>query len=171
MMKRQNNIRIDRQRRAIDIISRLKAGTIDTLAKYPVEIAYLHGSVARGCPLPSSDVDIALLLTELPMPYERLMLELEIQADLEDACDLSNLDVRTINDAPLMVQGRIVQEGILLYERNKNLRVAFEVLVRKRYFDFQPVARRLQQAFFDRIRKEGFANGQSRYRRIHPEQT
>jgi predicted nucleotidyltransferase len=51
-----------------------------------LEMAYLYGSVARGHPLPSSDVDIALVLTESPPPYRQLMLELEIQAALETAC-------------------------------------------------------------------------------------
>lgn len=169
-MEQQNDVRTERQRRAAEIIARLKTYAAEVLAKYPVDIAYLHGSVARGCPLPSSDVDIALVLVELPPPYERLKLELDIQAALEDACHLSNLDVRTINHAPLMVQGSIVQEGILLYSQDKERRVAFEVLTRKRYFDFQPVARQLQQAFFDRIREEGFTGGQPKYYRSHPEQ-
>ena len=169
-MKPQNDFQIERQSQAAEIIARLKAGAAEVLSKYPVEIAYLHGSVARGCPLPDSDVDIALVLTELPPAYERLQLELEIQAALEDACDLSNLDVRTINYAPVMVQGGIIQEGILLYNRDKAHRIAFEVLTRKRYFDFQPVAKRLQQSFFNRIQKKGFGRGQSKYHRFHSKQ-
>lgn len=167
----QTDTQIERQRRADEIIVRLRADAANVLANYPVEIAYLHGSVARGRVLPSSDVDIALVLTTLPPPYERLMLELDIQAALEDACRLSNIDIRTINHAPVLVQGRIVQDGILLYNRNKDHRVAFEVLTRKRFFDFQPAAKRLQRAFFDRLRREGFASGQSRYHRGHSGQT
>ncbi|MFQ5613150.1 MAG: nucleotidyltransferase domain-containing protein [Anaerolineae bacterium] len=166
-MERQNDIRTERQRRAAEIITQLVACAADVLANYPVEIAYLHGSVARGCPLPASDVDIALVLSQVPESYQRLRLELEIQAALEDACRLSNLDVRAINQAPLRVQGSIVQAGVLLYSRDKKRRVAYEVLTRKRYFDFQPRARRLQQAFFDRIQREGLSGGQSRYRRVH----
>lgn len=158
-MEEDNNVRLERQRRAAGITDRLKTCAASVLSKYPVEAAYLHGSVARGRPLPSSDVDVALLLTELPLPYERLTLELTIQADLEDACQLSDIDVRTINHAPLLVQGRIVQEGILLYSRDKARRVAFEVLTRKKYFDYQPVAERMQQAFLDTIRKQGLSHG------------
>ena len=108
----QTDTQIERQRRADEIIARLEADAANVLAKYPVEIAYLHGSVARGRVLPTSDVDIALVLTTLPPPYERVMLELDIRAALEDACRLSNIDIRTINHAPVLVQGRIVQEGI-----------------------------------------------------------
>lgn len=166
-MEQQSDVRTERERHAGEIAARLKARAAAVLEKHPVEIAYLHGSVARGCPLPSSDVDIALVLAELLPPYERLMLELNIQAALEDACGLSNVDVRVINHAPLMAQGRIVQEGVLLYQQDKKRRVAFEVLTRKKYFDFQPAARKMQQAFFDRIQREGFASDRSRYRRVH----
>ena len=84
-MEEPNDPRTERQRRAAEIIARVKAGAAAVLAKYPVEIAYVYGSVARSCPLPSSDVDIALVLSKSPAAYERLILELDIQAALEDA--------------------------------------------------------------------------------------
>jgi hypothetical protein len=114
-------------------------------------------------------VDIALVLTEVPPPYERLLLELEIQAVLEDACRLSNLDVRSINQAPLVAQGRIVQEGVLLYNRDKDRRVAFEVLTRKKYFDYRPTAERMEQAFLDHIRRKGLSRGQAKDHCHHSE--
>lgn len=168
-MVEQPYIRIERQRHAAQIIDRLKAHIADVLAAYPVEMAYLYGSVARGRPLPSSDVDIALVLTESPPPYRQLMLELEIQAALENACGLSNLDVRAINHAPLTVQGRIIQEGLLLYERDKARRVTFEALTRRRYFDYQPTAERMRRAFLDHVRRKGLTGGRSQHRRIYSE--
>ncbi|MCZ7574642.1 MAG: nucleotidyltransferase domain-containing protein [Ardenticatenaceae bacterium] len=169
-MEQQNDVRVEREQRAAEIIARLKACVPKVLAEYPVEIAYVYGSVARATPLPSSDVDIALVLTESPLPYERLMLELDIQAALEDSCSLSNFDVRAINQAPLMVQGPIVQEGRLLYERDKDRRVAFEVLTRKKYFDYLPTAERMQRAFLNHIRRKGLSSGQSEDRDVHLEQ-
>lgn len=67
------------------------------------------------------------------------MTELEISGEVEKRCKVQNVDVRAINDAPLRVQGQVVTEGVLLYARNEDLRVDFEVYTRKRYFDFQPV--------------------------------
>ncbi|HKZ85269.1 MAG TPA: nucleotidyltransferase domain-containing protein [Anaerolineae bacterium] len=163
-MAEQPHIRIERQHRAAQIIDRLRAGIVDVLAAYPVEMAYLYGSVARGCPLPSSDIDIALVLTEMLSPYRRLRLELEIQAALENACGLSNVDVRAINHAPLTVQGRIIQEGLLLYERDKARRVTFEALIRRRYFDYQPTAERMRRAFLDHVRRKGLTGGRSQPR-------
>ena len=169
-MTQQSDIRVERQSQATEIITRLQAHMPEVLAQFPVDMAYLHGSVARGCPLPSSDVDIALVLTEVPPPYERLILELKIQAALEDACGLTNLDVRTVNHVPLMVQGSIIQEGLLLYSRDKDGRIAFEILTRKKYFDYQPIAVRMQRAFLNHIRRKGLLSGQSKNAYVHSQQ-
>ena len=171
MMEQQNSVQTERQERAAEIITRLKAHAPQVLAKYPVEIAYLHGSVARGRPLPSSDVDIALVFSQLLPPYEHLILELEIQAALEDTCDLAKVDVRTINLAPIMVQGQIIQEGVLLYSRDKDDRVAFEILTRKKYFDYRPTAAWMQRAFLDHIQKKGLSRGQSKNAHVYPKQS
>jgi predicted nucleotidyltransferase len=149
-------IQQERQGRAAAVVQQLKTRIALVLDKYPVAMAYLYGSMARGRPLPTSDIDIALVLTDPPAPYERFKLELAIQADLEDACQLrEEMDVRSINQAPLMVQGRILQEGLLLYERDRELRIAFEVLTRKKYFDFLPAAEKMQKGFLRAIREKG----------------
>ncbi len=153
------DIRAQRRQQANDILARLKQAAPLILRAYPVEAAYIYGSVARGTVLPSSDVDVALVLSSALPPYERLKLELAIQAALEDASGFSPVDVRVINEAPLMVRGRIVQEGVLIYEGSRAGRIAFEVATRKRYFDFAPVACRLRDAFLERVRREGLVHG------------
>ena len=148
-----------RRREAAQILDRLREVVPSVMAQYPVDVAYVFGSVARGTVTPFSDVDVALVLCESLLPYERLNLELRIEAAIEDASGLVGLDVRAINEAPLLVRGEIVQEGIRLYERDHARRVAFEIETRKRYFDFEPVARRLQAAFLDKIHREGLLYG------------
>jgi predicted nucleotidyltransferase len=158
-VKTQSTIRAQRQRESSRIVARLRRALPSTLARYPVDAAYVYGSVARGTMTPFSDVDIALLLTTHLPPYERLRLELTIQGEIEAACGFSPVDVRAINQAPLLVQGRIVQEGILVYDRDRARRIAFEVATRKRYFDFAPVARRLRDAFLQQVHREGLLHG------------
>lgn len=153
------DIKAQRQRRAADMLARLRQAASSVLSAHPVEAAYVYGSVARGGVLPSSDVDIALVLQTSFQPYAQLELELAIQAALEDTTGFSPVDVRVINQAPLMVRGRIVQEGVLIYERSRANRIAFEVATRKRYFDFAPIARRLRDAFLERVRREGIFRG------------
>jgi predicted nucleotidyltransferase len=125
------------------------------LKRYPVVAAYVYGSAASGKMLSTSDLDLALVLEAPPDPYDRLQMELKIQADVEDAMAFAPVDVRAINDAPIMVRGNIVQNGIRVYESDRGARVDFEVATRKRYFDFAPVARRLQKAFLEHVLKEG----------------
>lgn len=158
-MDDQNRVKAERQQEAERTLARLREVLPLVLAQYPVDAAYVYGSVARGVATPLSDVDVALLLTASPPPYERLKLELIIQGEIEAVGGFSVVDVRSINEAPLIVQGRIVQQGILLYERDRKRRVAFEVATRKRYFDFAPVAHRLQKAFLQRVHREGLLYG------------
>ena len=158
-MDDRDTIKAQRQQEAGRILARLNEILPPILAQYPVDAAYVYGSVARGTVTPFSDVDIALLLTQSLSAYDRLQLELTIQGEVEATCGLPPADVRAINQAPLLVQGRIVQEGILLYELDRVRRVAFEVDARKRYFDFVPVARSLQKAFLRRVHREGLLYG------------
>jgi len=161
-MPERDTIQQERQARAAAVVQQLKATVGPVLAKYPVDMAYLYGSMARGRPLPTSDIDIALVLSDPPAPYERFKLEITIQADLEDTCQLGEeMDVRSINDPPLMVQGRILQEGLLLYERDREVRIAFEVLTRKKYFDYLPTAEWLEKHFLAVIREKGLPYGSS----------
>jgi len=161
-MDTQSEVRAQRQRQATQSLAMLRQVLPVVLADYPVEAAYAYGSVARGTMTPFSDVDIALLL-KAPLPsYDRLMLELAVQGAIEAAMGSTKsppVDVRAINEAPLTVRGRIIQEGILLYERERRRRVAFEVETRKRYFDFAPALRRLRDAFLRRVHKEGLLHG------------
>lgn len=168
-MDAQTTIKARRQKETDHILALLKQALPNVLPKYPVDAAFVYGSVAHGTATPLSDVDIALLLTVCPQPYERLKLELAIQADLEDAVGFAPIDVRTLNDAPLMVQGQIIQKGVRLYERDRQHRIAFEVATRKRYFDFAPVARRLRDAFLEHVRQEGLLHGRSRQTELDPQ--
>ncbi len=103
-----------------------------------------------------SDVDIALVLNpeENLSPYQRFMLELEIEVAIENHCRISNADVRSIDNAPLSVQGQVVTEGSLLFSKDEDFRVQYEVQTRKRYFDFEPVLQQMQQAFFQRMEEK-----------------
>jgi len=152
--------RRERRQYADAIIEKLEAKLGTVLAGFPVQLAYLHGSVARGTPLPTSDIDLAVVLSEpVPPTAERMRLEFQIQAAVEDASGLKNLDVRTINTAPILVQGEIVQEGLCLYACNRAQRATFESLTRRKYFDYRPTAERMRAAFLERVRQKGLGRG------------
>jgi len=147
-----------------EMISRLEAAMSGILIGKPVMLAYLYGSTVDGSRLPFSDVDIALVLEPncLLSPYERMKLELDIAAETERLCGIQEADVRSIDAAPLTVQGMVVTEGILLYSRDEEFRIQYEVHTRKLYFDFLPVVEMMRAAFLNHIQQEGLASGKAR---------
>ena len=153
-----------RQPEKEEIISRLQAELPGILHGRPVMLAYLFGSVADGTTLPSSDVDIALVLepgSNLP-PYDRTKMEFDIAAEVEKRCKVREADVRSIDSAPLTVKGTVLTEGILLFSRDEEFRVGYEVYTRKMYFDFLPVAKMMREEFFRKLKEEGLTGGKTR---------
>ena len=137
------------------LVGRLQEALPRIFEQQPVRLAYLHGSMASGQMHPFSDVDLALVVEDGLTPRERLKLILRTKVDLEDECDISNADVRVINDAPLIFRGRVVTDGILLFAKNEQERIAYEIDTRLRYFDYLPTHLGLQKAFFDDLRERG----------------
>jgi predicted nucleotidyltransferase len=109
------------------------------LADAPAEVAaaYLFGSVARGQARPDSDVDVGVLFRERPAarladPALRLQDELAARLELP-------VQVVTLNDAPPDLLHRVLRDGRLLLDRDRALRIRFEVKARNAYFDLRPV--------------------------------
>src|ERR1700730_17888180 len=119
----------------------------EIMPRYGVQLAYLHGSQAKGTATPLSDVDVAIFAQQTISPRDRLRLELTLEKELAARCS-GDFDVRSLNQAPLEVQGRVVQTGRLLYSQDEKTRVEFETTVRDRYFDFLPVIRLHREAYF-----------------------
>lgn len=142
-------------KRAEALVSDLRAAMPALLRDKPVALAYLHGSAARGQSTPLSDVDIALVVDEAMAPGSQLRLMLSVQRELDDVCGIVNADVRVINEASLVFQGKVVTDGILIYARTDEGRVAYEETTRLRYFDFLPIHRQLQDAFLASIEEQG----------------
>lgn len=138
-----------------ELVLSLRQALASLLQHQPVSLAYLYGSAVTGQATPFSDVDIGLVIDETLTPRDRLKLILRLQVDLSDCCDIPNADVRILNDAPLVFRGRVVSGGVLLYARDEGERIEFETNTRVEYFDYLPIHRRLQDAFFADVRERG----------------
>ncbi len=142
------------------LVAALRAVAAGVLEPRPdVQLAYLYGSVARGQSLPSSDIDIGVVLRERLPAAECLGLELELEHALAASSGLDNVDVRVVSQAPLLVQGAVATEGMLLYARDDAARVAFETQARSRYFDFLPTAQAMAATFGNALAKRLAARG------------
>jgi predicted nucleotidyltransferase len=142
-----------------NLINYLRQILPSILRDTPVTLAYLYGSAAIGNLLPTSDVDIALVLcrTEFDptiLPKERLQWELAVEGALEQQ-GIPKPDVRIIDDLPLTFRGQVTTRGVRLYSRDEIARVEFETRTWKEYLDFEPVARMMREAFIKDVQERG----------------
>ncbi|MEQ1892290.1 MAG: nucleotidyltransferase domain-containing protein [Planctomycetota bacterium] len=107
--------------------------------KAPAELvcAYLYGSFARGEEHAGSDVDLGLLFRTRP--------ESTLDATprrIEDALERELgrvVEVVVLNDASSDLVHRVMRDGILVLDRDRSFRLAFEVRSQNEYFDMQPI--------------------------------
>jgi predicted nucleotidyltransferase len=118
--------------RLVERLSSLLAGRPENLAA-----VYLFGSVARGEARPSSDVDLAVLYRATP-PATLDGMALDLQEDLHAALDVP-VQAVVLDRAPVDLVHRVLRDGILVLERDRSRRIAFEVRARNEYFDLKPI--------------------------------
>ena len=141
-------------------IERLRVSVEPILKNRPIRLAYVYGSVAEGNSTPLSDVDIALVADDELTPLQQLRLGLRLETELGEQTGVRKIEARVINRASLSLRGQVACRGILIYARDEASRVDFETKTRDAYFDYQPVARRLRQSFFNDLLERGL-HGQS----------
>ena len=120
-------------------------------SKHPVLFAYLYGSYATGVVHPFSDLDIGIYIDKVP---DSKHLELELSLSLEIDANIESVvasEVRIINNLPLVILGKMITEGALIYSRDEIIRVDFETSVRSAYFDFLPVIQRYHSTYIDSV--------------------
>lgn len=109
--------------------------------------AYLFGSSTETGRRVKGDVDIAVLLA--PRAARRpVKAQVEILADLRRLLGRNDVDVVILNNAPLLLRFEVLRNKKLIFERDIQKRVDFEVLSELKYFDWSP----MQKFFSDDLR-------------------
>jgi uncharacterized protein len=98
---------------------------------------YIFGSVARGQARRSSDVDVGVLYEVTP-PATLEGMGFELAAELERVIGRP-VDLVVLNRAPADLIHRVLRDGILVVERDRNRRIEFEIKSRNEYFDLAPI--------------------------------
>jgi predicted nucleotidyltransferase len=129
-----------------EVVARLDAYLSKYSAGGSFELAavYLYGSVARGEARLGSDVDVAVLFRETP-PSTLEGIPALLEAELARAVG-ARVELLVLNRAPVDLVQRVLRDGILLLDRDRSLRIAFEVAARNRYWDLLPILRRYRKA-------------------------
>jgi uncharacterized protein len=97
---------------------------------------YVFGSVGRGDARADSDVDVAVLYRNDP-PATLEGLPLDLEGELERLLGLP-VDVIALNRAPVDLVHRVLRDGALILEADREARIRFEVKSRAEYFDLLP---------------------------------
>lgn len=122
---------------------------IDTFEKdHMVQVAYLFGSRYRGTYSPESDIDVAVLLSELPEGM------LDYYLDITDR--LSNLlgdrvDLVILNTAPPLLRHQVIKNGKIIYSRDETARVEFEARAEREYLDFSRFRERYDERMLEAL--------------------
>jgi uncharacterized protein len=129
-----------------ELADHLRRGADAALEDEPVAFAYLYGSHAGGKERDGSDIDIAVFVDEVVPAAERLDLRLRAADKLERAVGAGPVEVAVLQDLPLRLQGRTIQQRIVIFSRDEPGRVRWESRVLREYFDFEPRASALDRA-------------------------
>jgi predicted nucleotidyltransferase len=98
-----------------------------------VRFAYLFGSLVRGKPMPLSDVDIAVYLSEDTNLLEKKM---EILGKMIELLETDEIDLVLLNTAPLSLRKKILENKRVIVDKDPFLRHKYESLTLREYFDF-----------------------------------
>jgi len=124
-----------------------------TLSQVPeVAFAYLFGSAARGKDF--RDLDVALYLIPCPSSsYERFKLAMRIARLLERSLQPRyEVDVRVLNEAPVLFRCEVLRTGQLLIEHLPECRIRWEAQLLSDFLDYQPVWKAL---VYQKLRRDG----------------
>jgi len=100
--------------------------------------AYLYGSFNEGYKF--NDIDIAIYVegTETIHEEKLLHLQLSLAAKAELLLDSYEIDLRILNQAPLSFKFNVVNNGTILFSRDKNQLIQFITRTRDFHFEFLP---------------------------------
>ena len=98
-----------------------------------VVFAYLFGSLAKGEPMPLSDVDIAIFVNDVVDFAET---KLEILGRLTDILQTDEIDLVLLNTANLPLIHNVMKNHKLIVDKKPFERHIFESLMMRKYFDF-----------------------------------
>lgn len=125
----------------------------DSCRPYPVTLAYLFGSHARGTADAESDIDIALLVAPALSKEERFDLRLTLRSAIAAALgrDSESVDLVILQDVPALLRYNVLRKGHLLFATNIAARRIFEREVENAYADESPFLDREADVTLDRI--------------------
>jgi len=99
-----------------------------------IEVGYVFGTFSQG---DFGDVDVAILVTGEPTPYQAMRFARKIERELERGfCYRFEADVKILNTAPVSFQYEAIKSGRPVFLRDRERRIRYEAGVLSRYLDY-----------------------------------
>ncbi len=127
-------VRLGMESGMIDISSRIPALVDYFENNEDILAAYIYGSYGTADQTPLSDVDIAVLLKQ--QLQDNFNKQLEIYSKVSEITGSDDVNVLVLNNAPIILQFRVIKTGRLLFSRAQDQLADFQEFVCKLYADF-----------------------------------
>ena len=118
---------------------------------------YLFGSYASKQCRDASDIDLAILCDFTIQPEHFFNLEMKYFKDLSRLLP-KNLDIVILNRARELLTYEVFRNGELIFERDRDTRIAYQARRICDYLDFAPLMQQMRQGMMKRLR-ERLADG------------
>jgi predicted nucleotidyltransferase len=119
--------------------------------KYEVKFAYLFGSRATGKANKNSDYDFAVMLPREISADERFNKRLKMIGEVVGALKNNKVDLIVLNDTrSVLLKFAVIYEGKVIYDKDHDDRVDFEVMAMNYYYDFSPFLNAYNKAYLKR---------------------
>lgn len=103
-----------------------------------IAFAYLFGSVAKGRSGSLSDIDVAVYFHSVGDARSRFTRRLELMSKLSRALRRDDVDVVSLQDAPLDLAFEILAHGKLIFLKDPAQKAAFIFVTLRKYHDAAP---------------------------------
>lgn len=96
---------------------------------------YLFGSYIQGRATQQSDLDFAILVRDQKLSQDKVLLAYKIEKALGF---IAPVEVMVLNLQKLLFKFSVIKNGKIIYERDRDFRVKFEVEVLKEFLELEP---------------------------------
>jgi uncharacterized protein len=122
---------------------------------HEVLAAYLFGSLARERTHAESDIDIAIVFERSVDRSCYSDHRLRILMELSRILPTDEIDVVTLNEAPLLLAFQVLRDRVVLYSVDEHSRAEFEIKMVSMYYDFLPSLDYYRRELFRQIKEHG----------------
>lgn len=117
-----------------------------------IDASYVFGSFLNTDRF--NDIDVAILVSNDLMPYEKLKFELKVAGELErNIKPRVQFDVKILNYSPIYFQYEAVKNGLVAYVKNQDKRVEYEAHLISDYLDLKDMYDFIDKEFLARAKK------------------